>query len=109
MLTSFASHVTTVTKCNPWIKLSCSPRKYSTPKKLKYSYVQNYGGRLVTVYQFGEQFSNAYKRAATGEIAAKGFRATGLFPSDKNIFRPHGFPLAAEDKAAAPVNRPALV
>jgi len=45
----------------------------------------------------------------TGKIAANGFRATGLFPCDKNIFRPYDFPLSSEDKAAAPVNHPALV
>ena len=49
------------------------------------------------------------KRAAIGEIAANSFRATGLFPCDKNIFRPHDFPLASQDTEAAPVNRPALV
>ena len=49
------------------------------------------------------------KRAAAGEIAANGFRATGLFPCDKNIFRPHDFPLASQDKEAAPVNHPTLV
>jgi hypothetical protein len=38
-----------------------------------------------------------------------GFRATGLFPCDKNIFRPHDFPLSSEDKDAAPVNHPALI
>ena len=38
-----------------------------------------------------------------------GFRATGLFSCDKNIFRPHDFPLASEDTEAAPVNHPALV
>jgi hypothetical protein len=61
------------------------------------------------VYQTGEQFGNAYKLAATGETAAKGFRATGLFPCDKNIFRPHDFPQESETRDAAPVNHPALV
>jgi len=42
-------------------------------------------------------------------MATKGFRATGLFPCDKNIFRAHDFLLASEDKEAAPVNHPALV
>jgi hypothetical protein len=56
----------------------------------------------------GEQLSNAYKRAATGEIAAKIFRATGLFPCDKNIFRPHDFSLASENTEAAPMNHSAL-
>jgi len=51
----------------------------------------------------------AFKRAATGEITANGCRATGLFPCDKNIFRPQDFSLASEDTDAAPVNHPALV
>jgi hypothetical protein len=34
---------------------------------------------------------------------------TILFPCDKNIFRPHDFPLASEDTDAAPVNHLALV
>ena len=70
---------------------------------------RSHPGRVVTLYQIGELFGNAYKRAATSEIAANGFRATGLFPCDKNIFRPHDFPLSPEDKDAAPVNHPALV
>jgi len=40
---------------------------------------------------------------------AKGFRATGLFPCDKNIFRLHDIPLASEDTKTAPVNQPVLV
>jgi len=76
---------------------------------LKYRSVQTSGGRVVTVYQIGEQYGNAYKRAATSEIAVKGFRTTGLFPCDKNTFRPHDFPLASEDTETAPVNHPALV
>jgi hypothetical protein len=51
----------------------------------------------------------SYKLAATSEIAANGFRATGLFPCDKNIFRPYDFPLSSEDKDAAHLNHPALV
>ena len=35
-------------------------------------------GRVVAVYQIGELFVNAYKRAATGEIAANGFRVPFL-------------------------------
>jgi len=64
-------------------------------------------GLIFTIYQIGELFENAYKRAATGEIAVNGFRETGLFPCDN--FRPHDFPLASEDTDAAPVNHPALV
>jgi len=66
-------------------------------------------GRVVTVYQIAEMFGNAYKRASTGEISANGFRATGLFPFDENIFSRYDFPLSSEDKDAAPVNHPAFV
>jgi hypothetical protein len=66
-------------------------------------------GRVVTVYQIGELFGNAYKRATTGEIAANCFQVTGFFPCDKNIFRPYDFPLSSEDKDAAPVNHTALI
>jgi len=34
---------------------------------------------------------------------------TGVFPCDKNIFRPQDFLLASEDTDAAPVNHLALV
>ena len=66
-------------------------------------------GRVVIVYQIGEIFGNAYKRATTGKIAANGFRATGLFPCDKNIFRPYDFPLSSEHENAAHVNHLALI
>jgi phosphoribosylamine-glycine ligase len=55
------------------------PLKIFYSKKLKNSSVQTQGGRVFTVYQIDEQFGDAYKRAATGEVAAKDFLATGLF------------------------------
>jgi len=67
-------------------------------------WLRSHPGRVVTVYQTVELFGNAYKQAAIGETAAN-----GLFPCDKNIFRPYDFPLSSEDKFAAPVNRHALV
>jgi len=71
-------------------------------------WLRSHPGLVVTVYQIGEIFGNEYKRATTGEIAANGFRETGLFPCDKNIFRPYDFPLSSDDKDAAPVNHSAL-
>jgi len=66
-------------------------------------------GRVVTVYQICELFGNSWKRAATGEIMVNGFRATGLFPCDKNIFRSLDFPLPSDDTDASHVSHPALV
>jgi len=56
-------------------------------------WLSSHPGQVVTVYQIGELFGNAHKQAATGKIAdnANGFRAIGLFPCDKNIFRPYDF------------------
>jgi hypothetical protein len=64
---------------------------------------------VVTIYQTGKLFRNAYKHTATGGTAANGFQVTGLFPCDKNIFRRCDFPLTSEDTHAVPVNHPALV
>ena len=71
-------------------------------------WLRSHPGQVVTIYQIGELFGNAYKRAAKGEIAANDFRATGPFPCDKYIFRPYDFPLSSEYKDAAPLNHPAL-
>jgi hypothetical protein len=48
-------------------------------------------GRVVTVYQIGELFGKAYMRAATLETAIHGFRKTGLYPCNRDIFRAHDF------------------
>jgi hypothetical protein len=65
-------------------------------------------GRYVTVHQICKLFGK-YKLTATGATAANGCRATGLFPCDMNIHRPHDFPLASGNINAAPVNYPGLV
>jgi hypothetical protein len=65
-------------------------------------------GRFVIIYQIGKLLGK-YKQTAIGTTAANGCRATGLFPRDTNIFRPHDFPLVSRDIDAAPVNHPAMV
>jgi len=72
-------------------------------------WLRSHPGRVVTVYQIDELFGNAYKRAATGEIAPNGFRVTGLFPCGKNAFKPYEFPLSSENKDAAAANHATLV
>ena len=51
-------------------------------------WLRSHPGWVVTFYQIGQLFGNAYKRPAIGEIAPSGIRVTGLFPCDKNTFRP---------------------
>jgi hypothetical protein len=45
-------------------------------------WLRSHTGQVITVYQIGELFGNAYKRTAKGEIAANGFWVTGLFACD---------------------------
>lgn len=55
-------------------------------------WLRNHADRgVVTVYQIGKLFGNAYKKAETAEIAAKGFEKAGLFPCNQHKFRPHNF------------------
>ena len=54
-------------------------------------WLRNNPGRVVTTFQVAELFGNAYKRAATTETAASGFRKTGIFPCNRDIFTPYDF------------------
>ena len=49
------------------------------------------------------------QRVQTGATATNDIWATCFFPCDKNIFRPHHFPLASKNTDVAPVNHLALV
>lgn len=43
-------------------------------------WLRNNPGRVVTTFQVAEFFGNAYMRAATTQVAASGFRKTGIYP-----------------------------
>ncbi|KAF2896678.1 hypothetical protein ILUMI_09493 [Ignelater luminosus] len=43
-------------------------------------------GKVITLYQVGELFGNAFKRAATTETGVNGFRATGIVPRYKDKY-----------------------
>jgi len=95
-------------KMQPFDKAFMEPLKTFYCQEIE-KWLRSHPGQVVTVYQIGKLFGSAYKRAATGEIVVNSFRVTGLFPCDKDIFRPYDFLLSSEDKDAAPVNHPALV
>jgi len=92
----------------PLNKAIMGPLKKFYCKKIEKKLRSNIG-RGVIFYHISEQFGNAYKRVAKGEIESNGLRATSVIPCDKIIFRPHDFPLATEDTVAAPANHLALM
>jgi hypothetical protein len=46
----------------------------------------NNPGKTITIYEIGEFLKNAYSESFTKENIESGFRATGIFPFDRNIF-----------------------
>ena len=51
----------------------------------------NHPGRVVTTFQVAKLFRIAYTKAATAQTAINGFKKTGLFPTNRDIFEPHDF------------------
>ena len=51
----------------------------------------NHSGRVVITFQVAELFRIAYIKAATAQTAINGFKKTGLFPTNRDIFEPHDF------------------
>ena len=59
-------------------------------------------GRRVTLYDMGEIFGTAFNRIATPEKAIHGFRVTGLWPVDSEIFSDEEFAAALMTEEAEP-------
>jgi hypothetical protein len=66
------------------------------------SWLRNHPGQLVTMFQIGAIFGNAYVRAATMQTAISGFRATGICPFDRNLFQDSDFAGSEVTEHSAP-------
>ncbi|KAG5892385.1 hypothetical protein JTB14_035998 [Gonioctena quinquepunctata] len=55
------------------------------------------------IEEIGKLFGNAYKKAATAEIAAKGSEEVGLFPCNRHKFRPNDY---LDSNVEQPVSNP---
>ncbi|CAG5055147.1 unnamed protein product [Parnassius apollo] len=59
-------------------------------------------GRRVTVFQISMLFGKAYARAASIATAESGFRSTGIYPFNKDIFQDYEFVTLPEDNDNLP-------
>lgn len=54
-------------------------------------YMRSHPGQKITTYEIAELFNNAFGRVATPEKAINGFRATGIFPINPDVFSDDDF------------------
>jgi hypothetical protein len=54
-------------------------------------WLREHPGRCVTIYQVAALFTEAYLKSATALNARNGFRKTGIFPLNRDIFQDHEF------------------
>lgn len=82
-------------------------KSFMSPFKTYYAqaiekWLKHNPGRKVTIYQIGEIFGEAFLKAATYQIAVNGFRATGLFPVNRNYFTEADFLFDSKDLEKIP-------
>ncbi len=82
-------------------------KSFMSPFKTKYAleiemWLKHNPGKKVSIYQVGELFGRAFLKAASYSTAVNGFRATGLFPTDRNYFTADDFAIDSKDKEKTP-------
>lgn len=85
-------------------------KTFMGPLKTYYSeYVRQFlrhSERPVGPYDIAELFGKAYIQCQTALIAAKGFRVTGIFPCDRNVFQDVDFLPSESSLQTEPISRP---
>ena len=50
------------------------------------AWLRNNPGKIITLYEIGQLFGNAYQKTATVQTSCNGFKNTGICPYNPNIF-----------------------
>lgn len=64
-------------------------------------YLRTYPNLIISLFQIAQIFTPAYQRAATIENAVSGFKNTGIWPVNRNVFAEHEY-VAADNLLAEP-------
>ena len=70
------------------------------------TWLRNHPGKVVTIYQTGALFGQAYQRAATSSNAINGFSSTGICPLNPTIFPDRVFAAAETTEKPTPTVDP---
>lgn len=88
-------------------KMQPLDRAFMYPLKTYYGqevekWLKQHVGRVVTHFQVAKLFAEAYKKSATVATAEHGFRVTGLYPLDRDVFKDHEFAVVDSDQQGDP-------
>lgn len=88
-------------RMQPLDKAFMSPFKTYYTEEIE-RWLKHNPGRKVTIYQIGELFGRAFLKAASYQTAVNGFRATGLFPVNRDYFTEADFLINSKDFGKTP-------
>lgn len=72
-------------------------------------WLRNHPGRVVSTFHIAQLLTPAFQKAATTLTAANGFRKTGLWPVNRDVFEDHEFAPSEPTNLPMPVSTPSML